>query len=814
MLFDVILPLAFEGVLTYNIPDETALSDTWEGRRVLVQVGRKKVYTGIVWRQHTDPLSDEVEVKDIVAPIDATPMVTSVQLRLWEWMASYYMCTFGEVMKAALPAALRPESETRVRKVAGFESEKPLTATQQRLLDLLADGKEKSVDEIGRIIGMKHVLAALQRLQEAGAVETGERVSDPYRAKTEVRLRLSDACAASEQTLHLMLDALERSPRQQQLMLAFLHYSEGGQPVRRDELLALTGISASVLKGLTDKGLLMQEKHTVGRLKTVECVRPPSPLTAVQQEALRQTEEEWKQHDVVLLHGVTGSGKTELYIHLIKQMLERGEQVLYLVPEIALTTQLTERLRAVFGPQLSVYHSHFTDNERVETYRSLLASGGGRLVLGVRSSVFLPFTALGLVIVDEEHDSSYKQQDPAPRYHARNTAVMLARMTGAKVLLGTATPAVETYYNAQQGKYGLVELTERHGGLQLPAIRLIDTKRQYHRKEMQGHFADPLVSRMADEIGRKKQIIVFQNRRGYAPWTECPACAWVPRCVNCDVSLTLHRRQNVLSCHYCGYTIPVPTVCPACGQAAPCDRGIGTEKAEDELRELFPQARIARMDLDTTRNRSGYQRLIDDFAAHRTDILVGTQMVTKGLHFDDVSTVAVLNADSLVNKPDFRSTETAFQMLEQVSGRAGRTGEQGEVYIQTSCPDNELYRRVALHDYKGLYAKQIVERRDFKYPPFYRLLSVSVKHRDQKKAEAVAAALQAKLQAVFTHRCSRVTEPAVGRLQNMYIRHILLKIEASAPAGKAKELLKEEIRRIRQTADGKSAVIYVDVDPV
>ena len=812
MFYDIILPLAIDGVFTYNIPDSYDDKEV-VGMRVLVPLGKKKLYTGVVYRRHVEQIEEGIEIKDIVCMLDDEPVVSLYQIRLWEWVAEYYMCSIGEVMKAALPSALKLESETHVCINEEFVADGRLTQSQQLLLDLLSDKKEKTIDELSRLADKKNILPALRSLEELNAVLIGERVEDKYKPKTEVWIRLSEQFAGNNQSLQLILNTLEKAKKQQQLLCYFLSLANGEGEVRREELLSLSGMNAAALKGLTEKGILIQEKRQIERIKKTEATLEANPLNEEQERAINEIRQQWKEKEVVLLHGVTGSGKTEIYIHLIKEAVERGEQVLYLVPEIALTTQLTERLQAVFGRQLSVYHSRFSDNERVETYRNLL-HGKCQIVLGVRSSLFLPFSKLGLIIVDEEHDGSYKQQDPAPRYHARNAAVMLAHQFAAHLLLGTATPAIETYYNAQRGRFGLVTLNQRHGNVELPKISVIDLREQYRKKEITGHFSDPLVKKMSEEIEKNKQVIVFQNRRGYAPWIECKECAYVPKCVNCDVSLTLHKRQGTLVCHYCGYTIPIPRVCPACNQQTLTDRGVGTEKIEDELKQIFPQARVSRMDMDTTRSKNSYQHIIDDFAEHKTDILVGTQMVSKGLHFDDVSTVAVLNASSLMNQPDFRSYERAYQLLEQVSGRAGRKHRQGEVIIQTSDPENALLKQVALHDYKSLYEQQIEERRDFKYPPFYRLIVITVKHRDVIKADEAANLLQMRLQTVFTRRCSRVTQPVISKMQNMYIRNILLKIEADAPYSLAKQLLKQQIQELRKTETGKSALIQVDVDPM
>ncbi len=820
MKVDILLPLPVAGLFTYNIPDEIG-EKAPIGRRVLVPFGKKKVHTGIIW---SSPLqlpqegeSSEHTLKNIVCYLDDEPIVSTSQMRLWEWIASYYMCTLGEVMRAALPTAFRLESETRVRCVEDFEASTQFTDKQHLILDFLADGKVKTIDEIGKKLHISS-LTAINRLLEIGAIQMDEHVNEKYRPKTQKWIRL--ASDYSNEELEVITDSLHRSHQQQKCFLAFLDasgYTHNGkaEAIPYEVFLGKTSFAPTIIKALQTKGILVIEERTISRLPTTEeTLQAAHTLNAEQAQAVSTIHEHWQTKDVVLLHGVTASGKTEVYIHLIQQTIAQGKKVLYLVPEIALTTQLTERLRRIFGTRLGVYHSRFSDAERVEIYRDVLANDKYDILLGVRSSVLLPFPNLGLVIVDEEHESSYKQQEPAPRYHARNAAIMLAQRTHAKVLLGTATPAIETYFNAQQGKYGLATLTQRHQGVQMPKIRIVDSKLQYHRKEMTGHFSDILTQRITDEIGRNKQAIIFQNRRGYARYLECKQCGYVPKCVNCDVSMTMHERQGILSCHYCGYSIPIPPTCPVCKTSQLIDRGLGTEKIEDELQTIFPTARIARMDLDTTRNKHAHQDIITSFARHEVDILVGTQMVTKGLHFDDVSTVAVLNADNLMNKPDFRAYEQAFQMLEQVSGRAGRKDEQGEVIIQTFQPDNPVLHYVEKHDYEGFYQQQIAERKTFKYPPFHRLLSVHIRMRDVHELEEIAARLQAQLQAVFTHRCSRVIIPQISRVQNMYLRTILLKIEATASYSKAKELLQQQIDWLRTTPNGKAAHIYIDVDPL
>ena len=549
---------------------------------------------------------------------------------------------------------------------------------------------------------------------------------------------------------------------------------------------------------------------------------PPHPLDDQQTEALQRIRQEWQRHDVVLLHGVTSSGKTEVYIHLILEALERGQQVLYLVPEIALTAQLTDRLQRVFGSRLSVYHSRISDAQRMELYRQLILTNEPRLIVGARSAVFLPLRNAGLLIVDEEHEPSYKQQDPAPRYHARSLAAVRARLLGAKVLFGTATPSIDTYYNALTGKYGLVEMKRRFQGLQLPRITLIDLQRQYHRKEMYQHFSDPLVMRIREELSKHKQIILFQNRRGYAPYVQCTACGYVPKCPDCDVSLTLHKattydaRGSRLVCHYCGSTTPLPTVCPECGGEMRI-HGFGTERIEDEVYGLFPEARVARMDLDTTRRKDDYQSILSAFAAHEVDILIGTQMVTKGLHFDNVSLVAVLNADSLLTQPTFRSYERAYHMLEQVSGRAGRTrteeADSAEVFIQTFDPKHPVFDWVIRHDYEAMYSEQIAERESFRYPPFTRLITITLRHRHDETVERAAQTLRDRLKAVFGQRCSDVILPSISRVQTKHIRCLQLRIEANASIARAKAMMRPYLEALTSEAAFRTVEILPDIDP-
>lgn len=724
------------------------------GVRVLVPLGRKTI-TGVVYRPHEGALPDTVKLREVLDILDEQPVVTAYQLRLWEWLSQYYMCTMGEVMAAALPSGI---------------------------------------------------------------------IDDDYKALTTQYIQLSPTHLDPRQQ-ELTLSLLSRAKSQHKLLETFLFMSRDSgfgsrdsgypMPVERRALLEASGVGSAVLRTMMDKGIFCEQERTVSRLRdyTGE-THTPHTLDTQQQRAVEQIRQSWQQKPVTLLHGVTSSGKTEVYIHLIHEMLQQGKQVLYLVPEIALTTQLTDRLQAVFGNQVVVYHSRFSSDERVEIYSSLspIASSPSRLILGARSAIFLPFSNLGLVIVDEEHEPSYKQQDPAPRYHARSAAIMMAQWYGAKVLLGTATPSIESYHNAVSGKYGWVEMTERFRGLQLPKITMVDLQRQYHRKEMYGHLADPVVFRMREELARGKQVILFQNRRGYAPFLQCPQCGEVPKCPNCDVSMTYHKSNNTLVCHSCGCTQSPIAHCPKCGTAWKL-RGIGTERLEEEIHGLFPHARVARMDLDSTRKKDAYQQIIDRFAQHEVDILIGTQMVTKGLHFDGVSLVVVLQADSLINQPDFRSAEHAFQMLEQVSGRAGRTGTAGEVMIQTFDVKNPLFALLSKHDYRGLYEQQVSEREMFCFPPFHRLIVLSLRHRDERRLERGSVVLMEALRKVFGARVSGVITPLVSRRQNQYIRQLRLRVEQGANVQRAKQLLRAELDAFLRQSDGKGTVVAIDVDP-
>ena len=726
------------------------------GVRVLVPLGRSKTYTAMAVRLHSE--KPEFETRPIIQVIDAEPVLIEQQLRLWQWISTYYMSPIGDVFKAALPAGLKAEEN--------------------------------------------------------------------YRPKT-VRCVTLPANLRSEQSLHMALTILKRALKQHQTFSTYLelsHWSEidGETPpthiaeIACDELQNAANASDAVLRQLIQRNFLELYHREVGRLNTTGEYHPEriQPLSPAQQAAEDSIQKQFNEKNVVLLHGVTSSGKTEIYIHLIKKAIDEGKQVLYLLPEIALTVQMTRRLQNVFGSRLGIYHSKYSDAERVEIWKKQLSSEPYDVILGARSAVFLPFTRLGLVIVDEEHETSFKQQDPAPRYHARSTAIMLARMyEGAKVLLGTATPSMESYHNACMGKYGYVQLTTRYKDVAMPEIRVVDTKDLYHRKMMRGAFSPDLLEAMRTALRNKKQVLLFQNRRGFAPMVECKVCGWVPKCKNCDVSLTYHRSMHLLTCHYCGYTYPVPKQCPNCESTELLGRGYGTEKIEDRVRELFPEARIARMDLDTTRSAGAYGRIIDDFSCGRTDILIGTQMITKGLDFSGVTVVGILNADTMLNYPDFRAYEQAFQMLSQVSGRAGRRDERGLVILQTKSADLPVIQQVVAGDFQTFARDLLEERSMFRYPPFYHLVYVYLRHRNEQLVDSAAIEMASRLRQAFADRVLGPDKPAVARVKTESIRKIVIKLEQGINLPLARQCMAEARTQLLQDKRYAAMTVFFDVDP-
>ncbi|ADV43040.1 primosomal protein N' [Bacteroides helcogenes] len=815
---DVILPLPLYGCFTYSLPPEME-GEVRAGCRVVVSFGKKKFYTGIVRNVHHQK-PEGYEVKEVTALLDAHPILLPVQFKFWEWLADYYLCTQGDVYKAALPSGLKLESETIVEYNPDFEATEPLPQREQKVLDLLSAEPEQCVTKLEKDTGFKNILNVVKSLLDKEAIFVKEELRRTYKPKTEVRVRLT-AAAGNERRLHFFFDDLQRrAPKQLDLLMKYIELSgclSGEQKeVTKKELLSRASATPVVFNGLIEKGVFEVYQQEVGRLDVTSphVALALNSLNLHQQRAYDEIAENFRTKNVCLLHGVTSSGKTEIYIHLIEEAIRRGKQVLYLLPEIALTTQITERLRRVFGSKLGVYHSKFPDAERVEIWQKQLSGQGYDIILGVRSSVFLPFRNLGLVIVDEEHENTYKQQDPAPRYHARNAAIVLAAMYDAKTLLGTATPSVETWYNAVSGKYAMVELKERYKEIQLPEIIPVDIKELHRKKRMNGPFSPLLLQYIREALEQREQVILFQNRRGFAPMIECHTCGWVPKCKNCDVSLTYHKGLNQLTCHYCGYTCQVPRVCPACEGSDLRNRGFGTEKIEDDIKALFPGAAVARMDLDTTRTRAAYERIIAGFERGKTDILIGTQMVSKGLDFDHVSVVGILNADTMLNFPDFRAYERAFQLMAQVAGRSGRKNKRGRVVLQTKSIDHPIISQVIANDYESMVGGQLAERQMFHYPPFYRLIYVYLKNRNETLLDLMAQTMAGKLRAVFGNRVLGPDKPPVARVQTLFIRKIVVKIEMNAPMARARELLVRAQKEMLAEDRFKSLLVYYDVDPM
>ena len=756
---DVLLPLPLEGLFTYAVPEEMEAQVRF-GVRLVVPLGRSKTYVAIAVKIHGQ--QPEFKVKPVLEVMDEEPILTESQFNLWRWIADYYMSPLGEVYNAAMPLGLK------------------------------------------------------QR--------------DGFKPKMETYITLTPIYR-NEQALHIALDQLARSPKQQKVFIDYLALSHWDEfpderaerqrsEVSRDELMNYSHCTSTVLKNLIERKMLMTYEKEVGRLNHAgePHLDQVKPLNEAQQEAYNQILFSFLSKNVTLLHGVTSSGKTEIYIHLIRQALERHEQVLYLLPEIALTVQIRERLQKVFGSRLGIYHSKYSDAERVEIWKKQLSSNPYDVILGARSAVFLPFQKLGLIIIDEEHETSFKQQDPAPRYHARSVAIMMAAKMGqgtdCKVLLGTATPSMESYYNAVNGKYGLVTLNSRYQDIQLPEIQIVDIKDLQKRKMMQGPFSPLLLGSIKKALAAGEQVILFQNRRGFAPMIECRQCGWVPHCTNCDVSLTFHKNIQQLTCHYCGYTYQVPTVCPCCGSTELKGRGYGTEKIEDQVMEIFPEARVARMDLDTTRTRSAYERIISDFSAGRTNLLIGTQMVSKGLDFDKVSVVGILNADSMLNYPDFRAYEHAFMMMAQVSGRAGRKGKQGLVLLQTKSPQLPVINQVVHNDYVGFYKDLLEERKSFRYPPFYHLIYIYMKHRYDQTVNTAAIEMGSLLRQWFGDRVLGPDKPSIAKVKQLNIRKIVLKLENGIDMKRVREYLNLAKEKLLKETRYNSLQIYFDVDPL
>lgn len=821
---DVILPVAIDRRLTYRIPSEMA-DQVVPGVRVVVPLGRSKLYSGIVYRVH-DQSPDHGQLKDIRAVLDEAPIVGKKQFDFWDWISDYYLASPGDVMNCAIPSGLRLQSETFVTLREGFDPESEILDEYERdICDFLASKDSATVEDIQKLFPGVAAQKRLQRLVNNGSVLVSEEITERYRPLQETRFKLSSEFK-DDKSLEMLFSKLEsdsRKHKQLDALMRFLQLSyeaDGDSSVRKKELLRNDVVSASSIQSLVKAGVLQEFNVQVDRLPTEEMdVEELSPLSGAQTKALDEIRESWKDHDTALLHGVTSGGKTEIYLHLILDTIKQGKQVLYLLPEIALTSQIIRRLRRYLGNQVGVYHSKFTSNERVEIWNRVSAHGKNGIpskplvVLGARSALFLPFNDLGLVIVDEEHDSSYKQQDPAPRYNARDAAMMLARQQGSKVLLGSATPSIESYFNADQGRYGLVNLTERFGGIRLPEIILADVREAARKKMMKSHFSPVMLEVVKQALDAKEQVILFQNRRGFSPYLECKTCNWIPHCRNCSVTLTYHKQSKQMKCHYCGYAEPVATSCPQCGEPDVAVKGFGTEKIEEEIGVFFPDHTIARLDLDTARTRSSFHRIISDFEEGSVDMLVGTQMVSKGLDFDHVSTVCILDADQSLNFPDFRAHERSFQLLAQVSGRSGRKNKRGKVIVQTRQPDHWVLRDVIQNDFKAFYERDLLDRKQFGYPPHSRLIELTIRHRDETMVHEGASAFTELLRSRLGNRVHGPHLPLVSRIRNYFLRTILLRIPREEQVAEVKRILKDSIRDFSAGGDWTGIQIVPDVDP-
>ena len=810
---DVIIPVPLQKLFTYKISAAEA-KFLKVGMRVAVPFGKSKIYTGIVYHIHNNaPVA--YEAKDIQQILDDSPIVNDIQLQLWNWMASYYMCTLGDVMRAALPSAFILESETVITLNTGKTFDESILKDDEFLVfEALHHQSTLKIHDISNILDKKNVLPVIKRLIEKDAIIVEEEVYEKYIPKL-VRYVKLHTHFSSEKELHNLLDELSRAPKQRDVIMTLFSISaKTKKPVKVSDLANESGASSSIIKALIDKGVLEEYHIQTDRVQYIGDETENSKLlNEAQKTALSEINESFKTHQVTLLHGVTSSGKTEVYVKLIEAVLEKGEQILYLLPEIALTTQLVTRLQNYFGEQVSVFHSKYSAHERVEVWNHVLRnSAKAKIVLGARSSIFLPFSNLGLIIVDEEHEQSFKQFDPAPRYHARDTAIVLSYMHKAKTLLGSATPSLESYFNAQQGKYGLVEITTRFNDVLMPDIELVDIKEKLKKKRMKGHFSDRLIEEMTETLKEGHQVILFQNRRGFSPIVECKTCGHAPQCPNCDVSLTYHQYRNQLRCHYCGYHAAMLQDCEACGSQDLDNKGFGTEQIEEEVKVLFPDYNVARMDLDTTRGKYGYEKIITALEQQEIDVLVGTQMLTKGLDFRNVKLVGIMNADSMLNFPDFRAHERSFQLMLQVAGRAGRTEERGKVLIQTYNPHHNILQQVSTNNYIEMFNEQMNDRYNFKYPPVYKQIKVTLKHKDYNRVETASIWYAKSLRQVFKENILGPEAPPIARIRNQFHKNILVKIPKQQSLAKTKEAIIKINNSFLSVKDFRSVKVILNVD--
>jgi len=779
--------------------------------RVAVSFGKTKMYTGLVFNIHqTAPTL--YEAKEIHQILDETPLVNELQLKHWQWIADYYMCSLGDVYRASLPSAFLLESETVIYKNDAFVEDAILADDEFLIFEALQHQSQLTIHQVADILGKKKVMPIVNQLINKSAIRIKEEIYEQYKPKLVKYVRLHSDYN-SDDSLEKLLEELSRAKKQREAVLGFFQLSSTKKPIKAKDLEEKAAVSSTILKSLVDKGVFDFYHIKTDRIQYKGDTNDLKVLNEFQEKALLEIKETFKEKDVTLLHGITSSGKTEVYTKLIQEVLDEGKQVLFLLPEIALTTQIITRLQFYFGEQISVFHSKYSMNERVEVWNNVLENKTkARIILGARSSIFLPFSNLGLIVVDEEHETSYKQFEPSPRYNARDAAIVLAKIHKAKILLGSATPSLETYFNAQQNKYGFVEINRRHGNVQLPKIELIDVKEKQRKKEMTGHFSDRLLKLIQEALDQKEQIILFQNRRGFSPVVECKTCGVSPQCPNCDVSLTFHKFKHELRCHYCNYQRAMPNSCGACGGNTLDNKGFGTEQIELELKKLFPDFKIGRMDLDTTRGKHGYQKIIGAFEAREIDVLVGTQMLSKGLDFDNVSLVGVLNADTMLNFPDFRAHERAYQMMVQVSGRAGRSKKQGNVAIQTYNPFHQILQQVSVTNYAEMYKEQLQERWQYKYPPYYRLIKITLKHKDYNKVDSGVNWLFKALYNSFGEHVLGPTAPAVSRVRNQYIKNIVIKIPPKQNLANTKNHLTKIKNTFEAVKDFRPIRFIIDVD--
>lgn len=810
MYADVILPLPHSNIFTYAVPAELC-SKIEKGYRVIVPFGKRKYYTAIVTAIH-EKKPKNIEIKEIHSLIDCYPLVNEYQLNLWEWISFYYLSSLGDTYRVAIPSKLRIESETWIAMENTEAINFSPTATEKKIIDYLQNKGATKISEIEKELNIRNIFSHIYALTAKRIISTYETIEQRFSPKIEKFISLNPNINPTD-----IFNLIGKAKKQQVLFEQIVSLlSKHNTPcINRQQLLNETGTSAAVLDGLIRKNILHQFSREVGRIPSeVKATRKPFPLSVYQQQAFDEISTCFGHKNTCLFHGVTSSGKTEIYIHLINKMLQERKQILYLVPEIALTTQLTQRLQAVFGNKLGIYHSKINDNERAEIWQKMMSENPFEIIIGVRSSLFLPFRKLGLIVVDEEHESSYKQQQIAPRYHARDTAIMLAQLFGAKTLLGSATPSMESFYNVKKGKYGLVTLTKRFEEVLLPEIIIENTKELRRKKKMKSIFSPTLIYHMQQALEKEEQVILFRNRRGFAPRIACKRCEWTPKCKHCDVSLTYHKYRNELVCHYCNASYAVPDECPVCHEKSLAFIGQGTEQVEQEVARLFPAATVARMDTDSTHGKNAYERIISDFQNKKIQILVGTQMLSKGLDFDNVSVVGIIAADSLLNYPDFRSYERGFQLMMQASGRAGRRYKRGTVIIQTTQPNLPIYRFIMENNYEGFFNMQLAERKIFKYPPFFRLISIVIKDKNEKKTEAASHYFAEELRQSLQGRVLGPSKPVVGRIRSYHVREILLKLENRLSTANVRECIRKTEQHLRQQKEFRYVIVYYDVDPV